>query len=137
MATKQPEFFSSAAGIGSGLRVEPGTIQPKLIDNIAGGPTLAKLTPMAFNTSTKKWVVWDQDGTNGASVVRGFIWPDAVVTDATDDVIGQLLLTGKIHFDDLPAMATVDGAATAAGWNQAMRDAQTYGLLVEGIPSGV
>lgn len=135
MATQQPELFSSAAGIGSGLRVEPKTVQPRKFGTTVGGVLLKKLTPVALNTTTKKWAPFDESGSaNGTNIIRGFVYPDEIDTDATDDVIGQVLLEGKVHFDDLPVYNTVDLDATVAGWNAALRDAHTFGLIVEGIP---
>jgi hypothetical protein len=136
MATNQPEMFSSAAGVGSGLRVWPLTIQPKLF--ATGSGTLAKLTPVAFDTTAKQWKPWDQTGgAAGQDTIRGVVWPDAITLNGSDEVIGQVMLEGKVHFDDLPAATDVDASATAAGWNQALRDAQSWGLIVEGIPSAV
>lgn len=135
MATKKPELFSSAPGVGSGLRAWPTSLQPKLF--ATGSGTLAKLTPVAFNTSTKQWVPWDQDGTNGTDTIRGFLFPDKVTLDGGEEVIAQVMLNGKVHFDDLPGATDVDPNATAAGWNQALRDAQNWGLILEGIPSAV
>lgn len=137
MATQSNELFSSADGNGSGLRVEPITVQPKLFaDPGASDVALAKLTPVAFNTSTQHWVVWDQDGTNGANIIRGFIWPDAATLDADGESIHNVLLEGKIHYDDLPAATDVDANATVAGWRLALNAASAYGLIVQGIPAG-
>jgi hypothetical protein len=66
--------------------------------------------------------------------IRGFIWPDAAVLDETEDSIHNVLLTGKLHYDDLPVATTVDSDITAAAWRQALRDAHRFGLIVEGIP---
>jgi hypothetical protein len=133
MATNQPELFSSAAGVGSGLRALAETTQPRLF--ATGSGTLAKLTPVAFNTSTLQWVPFDEGGSNGTGTIRGFVWPDAVVLDGSDEVIGNIMLAGKVHFDDLPVRTTVDANGTAAGWNAALRAAQDYGLIVESVPS--
>lgn len=195
------EQFQSAAGIGSGLRCIPELIKAATIAAISGAPTLAKLTPMAFNTATNKWVLWASatdvytihgtatgatftltvngettgtiaynasaatvlaavlalgnvdtgdftasggpiattdvvltvsstgklagtavtitltDSTTGgtttithtttaAAGVNGaggiaFVWPEAVVTDATNDTLANLLFAGDIHFDDI------------------------------------
>lgn len=198
------EQFASAAGLGSGLRCIPALIKAATIAAVSGAPTLAKLTPMAYNTSTNKWNVWtysagevttltksgtvsggtftltvngdtttaiaynasnatvlaalvalgtvnaadvvltggainsaalvatwggqftNQDITvsidgalltgggsyvlttvagsaNGAdgSVGLAFVWPEAVVTSATDDTLANLLFAGEIHLDDI------------------------------------
>jgi len=135
MATQKTELFESRSGLSSQLRVEALTIQPRKF--ATGSGTLAQLTPVAFNTSTLKYVPWDQDGSNGTNVIEGFVWPDAIVLDGSDEVLGNVLLGGKLHFDDLPAATDVDANATAAGWNAALRAAKTFGLYVEGVPADV
>lgn len=44
------------------------------------------------------------DGT-GAYEIAGFIWPDAVQTDADEQVLGQVLMAGILHFDDIPVVS--------------------------------
>jgi len=133
MATQQSQLFSSNAGVGSGLRVDPKRILPGLF--ATGSGTLAKLTPVAFNTSTLQWVPWDADGANSTDAIRGFVWPDALTLDASDEVIGNILREGLVHFGDLPAYDDVDGAASAAAYNAALRAAQSWGLYVQEIPA--
>ena len=135
MATNKPELFSSSAGVGSGLRAVATSQQPKLFKT--GSGTLAKLTAVALNTSTLQWVPWDVLGTNGMNTIRGFVWSDEITLHGTDEVIGQVMLGGKVHFDDLPANLGGAGAPTAAQVNAALRAVHTYGLIVEGIPATV
>ena len=135
MATQKTELFETRSGLSSQLRVEATVIQPRKF--ATGTGTLVRLTPVAFNTSTLKYVPWDQDGLNGTNIMEGFVWPDEVLLDAADEVLGNILLGGKLHFDDLPVATTVDAAATAAGWNAALRAAKTFGLYVEGVPADV
>lgn len=89
MAYDPNELFASQAGNGSGLRVEATTIQPKTF--AAGTALLTLLTPLAFNTSTEKWVVWS----GGTSEVN------TITANATPATAGTFTLT-------------VDGAVTAA-----------------------
>ena len=50
------ETLKTAAGLGSGLRVEPRTIKPKTF--ASGTALLPLLTPVAFNNSVNHWVLW-------------------------------------------------------------------------------
>jgi len=134
MATQKKELFSSTTGLGSGPRIWPETVDSKLF--ATGSGTLKKLTPVALNTSTNHFVPWDHDGSNGIDTIRGFVWTDDVELDASDEVIGNIMLRGTVHYDDLPAKDDVDSGATDAEWTQALRDAQDWGLIVQGIPSG-
>lgn len=84
---------------GKRLRVQPTVIQPKTF--AAGSGTLAPLTPVAYNTSTNKWVVWTNGGANGTGTIKGFVGLDAVVLDAANEVLGNVILGGIIHYEDI------------------------------------
>lgn len=232
MAYDPNELLTTAAGIGSGLRVFPSSIQPKTFAQ--GSGTIAKATPVAFNDTTHKWNVWAggvsevsqiiadatpaTDGTftitiNGeetapidhdaiASVVEtalellstvpageatvaevggglsdandgvsitfsgslgeqdvdvqadftgltgnthvlstttegvsnridGFVWPDDVVLEAAAEVLGQVMLGGRIHVGDTVVPAT----ETRGSLDAALRDKQVRdsGFIIEGL----
>lgn len=82
---------------------------------VGAAPEYAALTPVAFNTATAKWVIWASGGANETGIVRGFVYPDAVQTDAADDVHGQVMTHGIVHYDDvvLPAGQLQADLATA------------------------
>ena len=92
------EQYSSSTQ-GKRLRVQPTVVQPKTF--AAGSGTLAPLTPIAYNTSTNKWVVWTSGGANGTGTIRGFVGLDAVVLDAANEVLGNVILGGIIHYEDI------------------------------------
>jgi len=98
---------------------------------VGAAPTYPVLTPMAFNTSTAKWVVWTSGGANGTGKVSGFVYPDAVVTDAANEVMAQLLVDGVVHLDDLE----VPSGETLANLKIALRTPTTRSvkLHVEGL----
>ena len=56
MAFATNQLFTSAAGVGSGLRVFATSIQPKTF--ALGTGTIAQLTPVSYNDSTHFWNVW-------------------------------------------------------------------------------
>lgn len=127
MAQNENELFSSNS-VDATLRVNAKTIQPKSF--ASGSGTLAGLTPVAFNTSTNLWVVWTNGGANGTGTISGFVWPDDVVLDASDEVTGQVLLEGKIHFDDI----VVPSGETEANLKTAIRgNLRALGLVVQGL----
>lgn len=70
--------------------------------------------------------------TEGVSVrIDGFIWPDAVVLDSDEEVLGQVMLGGRIHHDDIPvASGFLQGALTAALKDKQVRDS---GFIIEGL----
>ena len=63
--------------------------------------------------------------------IDGFIWPDAVVLDADEEVLGQVMLGGRIHAGDLVASPdAVVSAVRAACANKQLRDS---GFIFEGL----
>ncbi|MFG0317082.1 MAG: hypothetical protein ACF8XB_07415, partial [Planctomycetota bacterium JB042] len=81
--------------------------------------------------TTGKWVVWTDGGANGTGTISGFVYPDGVVTDETDDVLGNVMIRGSIHAADvaLPTgedQADLDAALKAATLRE-------KGIDVEGI----
>ncbi len=112
-------------------RFWPTSIQVKSFKNIALGPTLAVGTPIAFDTSTLNWVVWAQAGTNGTNQIRGFVWPDDVKLDATNEVMGQVMMAGKLDYADvvLPAGETDPNLKL-----ELQDNLRQFGFHVEGLP---
>ena len=67
----------------------------------------------------------------GADKIQGFIWPDAVVLDATYQEVGQVMLEGTINRNDIPLVGTVLQAELDA----ALRDLslRRLGFDIEGL----
>jgi len=127
MAIKKTEGFSSYPGLGPGLRIAPKTVQSRAF--IAGSGTLAPLTAVGMVTATGIYRAYAHAATDGSQIIRGFVYTEAVVLDATDEVLGNIMLEGKAHFDDV----VLGGAATVAQFKAALRAAHGFGLIVEGI----
>ena len=66
----------------------------------SGSGTLKKYSPVSYNTTTNKWVIWDADGANGAAVMKGILLTD-ITLDASDDVLGSVMLAGQMSFKDV------------------------------------
>ena len=135
MAYTTNELASQGSDLGPNLRVDAKTILPKTLSNVAGGPTLPVLTPMAFNTSTNKWVVWTNGGLNGAGTISGFLWPDQSVLDATNDVVAQMLMEGRVHHDDVPVPSgETQGNLTTALKGVTLRQKGIYIVGIDAVP---
>lgn len=66
-----------------------------------------------------------------AGRIDGFVWPDAVVLDADEEVLGQVMLGGRIHAGDLIAATSASvGAVRAACADKQLRDS---GFIFEGL----
>jgi hypothetical protein len=103
MAQAANQQFNSAAGAGSGPRCFATVVQPKTF--ASGSLTLAKLTPVAYNTSTGFFQIFASGGSNGTGTIDGFVWPDQIVLDGSNEVTGQVMLAGRIHLDDIPIVS--------------------------------
>lgn len=103
-------------------------IQPKTF--ASGSGTLAALTPVAYNTSTQKWVQWANGGANGTGSIMGFVWPDPVILDGANEVIGQVCMEGDIHFDDIPVVG-----GTLAQLKTACETLRDLGFTIQGLPN--
>jgi len=104
MALNANELFSTAPGVGSGLRVmiADGAAQPKTIASALG--TIAPLTAMAYNTSTNLWTVWATGGANGTGTISGFMGLRGAVAHASDETLAIIFLGGQIHLGDIPVV---------------------------------
>lgn len=93
----------------------PGGVQVKTFAATTPAATYEPGTPVAYNTATNKWVVWTNGGANGTDDIRGIVYPDAITTDGTNDVMGAVMLLGEIPYEDvvLPSGETADNLKTA------------------------
>lgn len=131
MAFTDNELAAQGPDIGPRLRFDAKSIEVKTLANAAGGPTLPVGTPLAFNTSTNKWVVWTNGGANGTGTISGFLWPDDITLDATDDVLAPVMLMGRVSHDDVPVPSgETQNNLTAALKAASLRE---KGIIVTGV----
>ena len=123
MAYDPNELFSAGSDVNSGLRVIPKTVQAKTF--AAGSGTLAKLTPVAFNQTTLKWVVWGD--THASKIVR----ITAAATTATDGTftltIGSETTAAIAHDANAAAIKAAIVALTSGVWTTANVTVQDSG----------
>lgn len=135
MAYTANELFSSASGLGSGKNYTSLTSQAKTFAPVSGGATLAALTPVAYNTSTNKWVKAVTGGSNGTSAIRGFLINPITLDDSgvgNADVLGVVMLEGKIDYAAIPQGTYGTEAQLKAALQSGPRD---LGLIIEGLDS--
>lgn len=67
---------------------------------------------------------------NGTNVIRGFVWPDAITLDSDEEVLGQVLVAGTVHYDDiaLPSGETIPSLQTACRSGLRERGIHVQGL---------
>lgn len=128
MALNPNELFSSAAG-----PVNTRTVAKRLINAKfkAGTGTLNPNTPVAYSTDDDEWVAYDAaGGPTGADTIRGLVFPDAVVLDSDEEVMGWILVEGIAHIDDILA-ETAEADASVKADLQA--NARTRGMIIQGL----
>lgn len=116
------------------LRAEAKLLLPRTFGPVNGGPTLPKLTPVAFNTSTLKWGVWSAAGSNGMATIKGLIWPEDLILDAVNDKLHNVLMEGFAHADDIPTPA----GETRSVMLEALRtQTRAINIYIEGLANYV
>lgn len=128
MALQPNELFTSNTEPAK-LRIFSESTQPKTF--AAGAVTLAKGSPIAFDTVAKTWKVWANAGANETNLIRGFVWPDAVKLEAGGEVLGQVLMAGRVHAGDVPLPAGETQPNLDAALQSGVRE--RTGIIIEGL----
>jgi hypothetical protein len=125
MALGSNELFSSASRGAHPRLNATRTKVVRLEDNAGAAPvTLVVGTPLAFDTSTSQWCVYEQGGSNGRGTIRGFIYGTDQADDDTDDVLVVVLYEGEVHRDDINTStirALLGGSPSEANIDAALR----------------
>ncbi len=96
-----------------------------ITDSVTGGGSLA---------ATEGTAGVGDNGLTGAYEIAGFVWADAVTLDADEEVVGNVLMKGAIHFDDIPIVT----GYTSDLLKEALRNGgvRQLGFTIDGL-SGV
>jgi hypothetical protein len=123
MALGSNELFSSASR-GAHPRLEAlATKVVHLEDNAGSAPVELPIgTPLAFDTSTNQWCVYEDAGANGRGVISGFLYGTEQSDDETDDVLVVVLYRGRVHRDDVNTTAIRAVLGGAGGTSEAELD---------------
>lgn len=66
-----------------------------------------------------------------ATRIDGFVWPDAITLDSDEEVLGNVMLGGRVHVADIPVISGyTEGALKAALRDKQVRDS---GFIIEGL----
>jgi hypothetical protein len=87
-------------------------------------------TPLAFDTSTNQWCVYEDGGSNGRGTIRGFVYGVEQSDDETDDVLMVVLYRGTVHRDDVNTSAIRAVLGGSGGTSEAELD---IALKVRGL----
>lgn len=133
MALNANDLLSEAAGLGSSLRFFPTSVQPKTFD--PGSGSIPKGTMVAILTATGFIVPFVSGAVDGSEVMVGFAWPDDVVLNAADEVLGNVMMEGRLHVLDIISTTTVPaGTETLAELKaELVLNARALNFIVEGF----
>lgn len=108
-------------------RVLPKLVQAKTL--ASGSGTIAPLSPMAFNTSTGKWVPWATGGANGTGTISALMGLESATLDGSNDILANLIMAGEVHFDDIPVV----GGTLAQLKTAVISDLRSRGFYIQGL----
>ncbi len=111
-------------------RIAPTRVLPCTFGADATAPTLAVGTPVAFDEDNLVWKPWSAAGTGNVDEIRGFVYPDAIALDAAGEVLGQVMVKGDIHFDDI---AIPDGESVSDLRDAVRSQCLSRDLVVRGV----
>jgi len=132
MAFDPNELLSEVPGIGSGLRIMSTSTQAKTFSG--GTALLVKGTAVHMVAASGEWVVWDGNGTPPLDEISGFVWSDDVQLISGDEVIGNVMMAGRLHYDDLLRINVTEGShGTAGELDTALQLARGLGFIIEGM----
>jgi len=128
MALRKDQFYSGPTTKGPNKRVHVEKMGPRTFATDAGAATVVELTPLV--EASGEWSVW-QDA--DANTIQGFLInePDGLLLSATEEVLGNVMLAGRIHAADvvLPAGQTQNTLDTALR-HVSLRN---LGIFVQGL----
>lgn len=68
----------------------------------------------------------------GTNLIKGFLWPDPVTLNADDELTAQILLEGKVHYDDI---VVPSGETESVMKAELQANARALGLIIQGLVS--
>ena len=125
------QYVAGSALQNQNLRIVAEEIKPKTF--ASGTGTLAAGTAVTYNTSTNLWQIFDDDGSNGTNALKGFVWPNAIELNASAEVVGNVMLRGEVHVDDIPIVDVAVGYDLAGLQGVLRSGARELGIKVQGL----
>lgn len=69
---------------------------------------------------------------DSVDVIKGFVWPNSTTLSASGEVIGDVLIEGKVHFSDIPVP---DGISTTELQTACQTGPRGLGIIMDGLES--
>jgi len=96
----------------------------------AGQTMTTSLNGASLTGGTAHTLVATQTGVTGQTKIRGFLHPDAITLDDTNSVLGVVMLSGRVHVDDIPLIGGATDELLAAALRDGVRE---LGFTIEGL----
>lgn len=136
MAT-QKTVLNNEQTVTADERFAPTTVAVKKFAVAGAIKTLPVGTLLAYNTSTLGYVEWATGGANGTGIPRGLVYPDPIEVTTAGEVLGNVMMRGKVHRDaivsDGGTPTQIDAALTAGGGGPTFRELGIDVLALAGV----
>lgn len=126
MALVTNELFQSNSR-DPAKRIVAKEILPKQF--ASGTGTIPAGALVAFDTSLGFWAPWSNAGANGRALMKGIAWPDPIELDAGGEVLGQVMLRGSAHRDDIELNGETQGDVDT----ELQEEARNLGIDIQGL----
>lgn len=112
MAIEHEQLYKSGPTLEAMKRVYVEGSHPAVVE-FGSAATILAGTVMGYITANDTWTPWTDGAVDGSQVVKGILWPEDAVMNGTDDKVANILVKGRVHFNDLVAHTFVQGVDTA------------------------
>lgn len=133
LSNVEPGDVSAAATTGVDLGDASAVVTLTWQGNFAGTAPVVSLNDGSLTGGSGDHALAEATAgvaSNGADVIRGFLHPDALTLAAAEEVLGQVMLEGTIHYEDIPLPAGETVADLKAALRSGLRE---RGIHVQGL----
>jgi len=115
---------------GGGLDAASGVMHILFVGNLADtNPAVSVTLSLTGNDHVLSTLIAGAS-TYGTDVIQGFVWPDAITLAAANEVLGNVMLRGTVHYADIPCPSGETTTSLKAALRNGPRD---KGLIVQGL----
>jgi len=133
MALKITELFQTESH-----PVADGThcTRSRTVQFATGSGDLPRNCPVVFDDTALMWKPLAHNGAAATGSIRGFVWPEAITLDGSDEVLGVIMVEGEMNYGDCStaAIRTACGSISEANLKTALRNGQEHDVLGAGDP---
>jgi hypothetical protein len=108
----------------------------RTVEFATGSVTLPLNCPVVFDDTALIWKPLAHNGAAATGSIRGFVWPEAIVLDSSDEVLGVVMMAGDINYGDINTadILTACGSISTANLKLALQAGQEHDAVGAGDP---